>query len=173
MPSSPRSGPAASPGRVRSPPTAPASSQALAPAPGSRLAAAITFDGAIDIGETRIEVDGEGSLGLVAMLDAEGKPLWARPVGTRRLRRRAGRAGETVAVAGEDTETRAMWRACRWRAPAGGPVAVDGPALLIGPGAVSGGALLGGTAHGPLKIGRATSAIAGESDGFVVRLPAR
>jgi hypothetical protein len=147
--------------------------QALAPAPGSRVAAAITFDGAIDIGETRVEVDGEGSLGLVALLDAGGKPVWARPVGTADSADALALTGETLAVAGEDTETRAyvagvsLTGASRWARP------VDGPALLSALAGDRSGALLGGTAHGQLKIGRTTSAIAGESDGFVVRLPAR
>lgn len=147
--------------------------QALAPAPGTRVTAAITFDGAIDVGETRIEVEGEGSLGLVALLDAEGKPTWARPVGTADSADALAVAGETVAVAGEDTASRgyvagvSLAGRSQWARP------VDGPALLSALVPVAGGVLIGGTAHGPLKIGRAGSAIAGESDGFVVRLPSR
>jgi hypothetical protein len=53
---------------------------ALIRAAGERLAVAVTFTGVIGLGESTIRAGRSGERGLVALLDATGAVLWARPI---------------------------------------------------------------------------------------------
>jgi outer membrane protein assembly factor BamB len=140
----------------------------LAAAPGARMVASLSFEGSIDLRGTRIEA-GESSRGLVALLDRNGEPLWARAVKGAGSAEAVAIAEQAIFVGGARAESGGYLAAL---SPGGRPLwsaPMTGHALPSALAAASGGALVGGSVHDRLTVGRLSAHVAGESDGFVAR----
>jgi len=145
--------------------------QALVAAPGGRLAAAINFDGSLQVRDKRVEASRERGSGMVALFDMAGQPTGAGAMNGAGSADALVLAGEEMFVAGEAAGSGGYLAAVspdgrlRWVVPIAGQSV---PAALA---AGRDGVLVGGSAHGRLGIGRSAAAVAGESDGFVARIP--
>jgi hypothetical protein len=145
----------------------PGIARAVVTGPGSRLALAITFSGSLQVGR-RHESAAAGS-GLVALVHGGGDVEWARMT--------PGSSAEAIAAGGDGFLVAGASGAGGYVAAisaAGQPTwsAAIGQAVPAAIAAAAKRVLVGGSASGRLTVGGFSAAVAGESDGFVARLPA-
>jgi hypothetical protein len=149
--------------------------QSLVPA-GRRIAVAITFAGSLQLGESHITPGRAEAGGLVALVGSGGELLWARPIaGSSSADALAAAGSDGFLVAGASASGGYVALLSAGGRPLWSQAIGDSPgrAQPLALAAIRGAALVGGSSSEKLAIGRFSIEVAGESDGFVARLPFR